>query len=78
MIDTKIKKLVKVGKDIVIELDDEVEYLLDMPAMRALESENTQIDVMRLYDHKRFLIDRDKVINTLVSRGAVDYLDSRE
>ncbi|MEK7579530.1 MAG: hypothetical protein AAB460_03315 [Patescibacteria group bacterium] len=72
-----IQKFLKPGKDIVIEMSDGIDYLIDDRAAEAIQKDDEKIDLMRLYDHKVFSIDRKEIESTLLKSGVDDYLDKR-
>lgn len=72
-----IKKLMKAGKDIVVEMDDEVEYVIDGVAVEAIERGDRKINLMRLYDGEIRAIDIERIENILLKEGVTDYLNKR-
>ncbi len=70
-----IRKYIKPGKDIVIELDDEVEYLLNKSAIRSLKDKDSNILLIRLLDGKIRKTSLKLVIQSLKKNGVVDYID---
>ncbi len=72
-----ITKLVKPAKDIVIELDDEVEYLMNDEAVAAVERGDRKINLIRLYDGEIRRVEVERIENTLLKEGVTDYLDKK-
>lgn len=73
-----IGKFLKPGKDIIIELDDEVEYLLNDKAVEAIQRGDRKTVLTRLYDQETYFIDTQRIRDTLLRRGVIDYLDKKK
>lgn len=71
-----IKKFIKIGKNIVIDLN-EIEYLIDDKAMSALKKGARKIELVQLYDQQRYLVDSQDIQNSLLKKGVIDYLDKK-
>lgn len=72
-----IEKFLKDGKDVVIELNDQVEYVLNKKATMALRNGEKQITLLRLYDGKDFPVDVEEIKKAILGGGIVDYLDEK-
>lgn len=73
-----IERYIKLNKDIVVELDDEVEYLIDDNAVQAIKKSDKRIPLKRLIDGKFFWIDLGMVARAIDNNGIVDYLDKKK
>ena len=73
-----IHKFVKPGKDIVIDLEDGVEYLVDDNAVVAIERGDQIIELIGLYGGKHYALDIKDILVSLQKKGVIDYLDKRE
>ena len=69
-----IKQYTRVGFDLVVELDDEVEYLLDKEAAASLQNNEATIILKRLVDGKRQIVAAERIIKSLQKEGPIDYL----
>ncbi len=65
---------IKQGFDLVVELDDEVEYLIDKEAIASIRNNESTIALKRLIDSEVKIITTERVIKTLQTGGPVDYL----
>ncbi len=70
-----INQYLKPGKNIVIELHDEVEYLLDDEAVEEIESGNEKVTLKRFADRVSVIMEVGAIENTLQKGGIVDYID---
>lgn len=70
-----IDSYIKTGFDLVIELDDEVEYLIDMEAVTAVKNDKKIVVLKRLVDGEKIIIPTSKVINNLQKNELTDYLE---
>lgn len=59
----------------VIELDDEVEYLINRKAANDIWDEKDIIELERLYDHKKFNVKRENIVKSLKNNRTFDQLD---
>lgn len=59
----------------VIELDDEVEYIIDSQAAKDIVKEKPEIKLMRLYDHKIFTFPIKKILDDIANGAIVDKLE---
>lgn len=62
---------------LVIELKDEVEYLLDDASIRAMQAGEESVPLVRLVDRETRLVDRADIEDAFAEReggGPVDYL----
>lgn len=72
-----IRKLLKPGKDIVVEID-EVEYLIDDKAVASMERGDEKVDLIQLYDSRRYPFDIATIEKSLLKNGIIDYLDKKD
>ncbi len=70
-----IKKFTKQGKNIVVELDDEVEYIIDDVAIKAIENGEEKVTLIRIVDRKPQSISVKRIFWALQKEGVADYLD---
>ena len=73
-----LKKFLKPGKNMVLELDDDVEYLVDDRVVEALEREDKYIYLIRLMDNQAFKVEIARVKKAISIGGIIDYLDKKE
>lgn len=71
-----IRKFVKDGKDLAIDLD-EVESLVRDDSLMAIESGDKKIPLLQLFDGQVYFFDIQKIQDSLLKIGVVDYLDKR-
>ena len=71
-----INKYIKQGFDIVIELDDEVEYLLNSQAVESLRNKEETVILIRLVDRVPILKKSSEIIKSLRETGVIDFLKS--
>ncbi len=69
-----INKYIKQGFDIVIELDDEVEYLLNSQAVESLRNKEETVILIRLVDRVPILKKSSEIIKSLRETGVIDFL----
>lgn len=69
-----IQKYIKPGFDLILELDDEVEYLIDAEAVKSISSNERTVLLKRLVDGEAIVMTSRKVIQTLKKSGPTDYL----
>ena len=72
-----IQKLVQAGKNIVVELDDEVEYIIDDAAVKEIENGAEKVTLIRVIDRTPQTISVKRIAWALKKEGVVDYLDRR-
>ena len=72
----EINKYIKDGFDTVIELDDEVEYLLDSQAVESLRNKEKTVILIRLVDRESILKKSSEIIKSLKETGVIDFLKS--
>ncbi len=72
-----IKKFLKPGKDIVIEIE-EVDYLLDDSAVSSIERGDKKVSLIELYGRQKYLFDAAVIMDVLEKDGVNDYLDKRD
>lgn len=72
-----IQKYMRAGKDIVVELDDEVEYLLNGAAAEAIQHGDEEVDLIRLYDRAIRRVPVSRIEVSVAEKGIIDYLDIR-
>lgn len=70
-----IKQFVKQGKHIVVELDDEVEYIINGAAVEALENGADKVTLIRVVDRAPQAISAKRIVWALKKEGVIDYLD---
>ena len=70
-----IQKLIRVGKNIVVELDDEVEYIIDDTAVEAIEKGADKATLIRVVDRAPRTISVKRIAWALKKEGVIDYLD---
>lgn len=68
-------KFIKPNKNIVIELEDEVEYLLDDESIGQILNKSLKISLKRLVDGAKIAIEIKKIEKSLKTKGVIDYLD---
>ncbi len=73
-----INKVLKPNKDIVIELDNEVEYIVNDKAIQAIGNDDKEIIIERLIDGKIFKVSLETIKKSLEKNGVIDYLDKRK
>lgn len=71
-----IRKFLKPGKDIVIEIDD-VEYVLNDKGVSFIERGHKIISLIQLYDGQVYLFDIETVLKAIEKGGIIDYLEKR-
>lgn len=71
-----IKKYLKEGQDPVIDIDD-VEYLVKDDAVSVIESGEQEIPLKQLFDGQIYFLNIDKIKNSLLEKGAIDYIDKK-
>lgn len=71
-----IKKFVKRDKNLVIDIDD-VEYLINDEAIEAIEKGSKNIPLIQLYDGQTYLVNIKEIKNSLLQKGAIDYLNKK-
>lgn len=77
-----LKKYSKNGKDMVIELDNGVEYLIDAIAENSLQGSDgstgaDKVTLIRLFDREIRVTTAKEIEDSLVENGVIDYLDKR-
>jgi hypothetical protein len=72
-----IDKYLKPGKDIVVELDDNVEYILPASAVIAIKSGEEIITAVRVIDRTPQKVSARRIFWALETEGPADYLDSK-
>jgi len=72
-----ISNFVKAGKNMVIELDDEIEYLLDDAAVASIKRGDASARLFRLIDGEPRNFDVKVVEDAVFRKGPVDYLDKQ-
>lgn len=72
-----IQKYMRVGKDIVVGLDDEVEYLLNGAAAEAIQRGDAEVELIRLYDRAVRRVPVSRIEASVAEKGIIDYLDIR-
>ena len=72
---SNISAFLRPGKDIVIELDDEVEYILNESAVNAVGNGQEQILLIRIIDREPRTISARRIKWAISNSGVVDYLD---
>lgn len=70
-----IKLFVKHGKNIVVELDDEVEYIIDDAAVEVIEKGAERVKLIRVVDRAPKTISVKRIRWALHKEGVVDYID---
>ncbi len=70
-----IAKWVKPEKNIVLELDDEVEYIINDNAILEIKSGKDIITLIRVIDRSPQPINSKRIKNTLKKEGVIDYID---
>lgn|GEM_PF-3465881 len=72
-----IAELVKPGKDIVVELEDDVEYIVDAEAVAAIKAEKSAVTLIRVIDRKPIAVSTRRIKWGLHKEGVIDYLDHK-
>ena len=72
-----IKQFTKQGKDIVVELDDEVEYIIDDAAVKEIENGAEKVTLIRVIDRTPQTISVKRIAWALKKEGVIDYLDRK-
>lgn len=67
----------KTGFDLVVELDDEVEYLINKDSIQTIKSNAATVSLKRLIDGEIKIIAIERIIKSLQTRGPVDYLTTK-
>ena len=75
--DFDINTFLKDGKNIVIELDDEVEYILDDKAVEEIKKRKSVVNLIRVIDRTIQPTKFKKIKEAFLRDGVVDYLDKR-
>lgn len=70
-----IDDYIKPKLNIVVELDDGVEYLIEKEAIASIKNKESTVILKRLFDRKNILLSTKKVITALEVDGPVDYLN---
>jgi hypothetical protein len=65
---------VKPDSYLVIELQDEVEYLLDDASIQAVRAGKETIPLTRLIDREMRMVSRVDIEEALAKKGPIDYL----
>ncbi len=60
----------------VIEMDDDVEYILDDKSVEALSEGKEQISVIRVIDRTRQMVTARRIRWAISKEGIIDYLDN--
>jgi hypothetical protein len=71
-----IRKFFRPGKNMVIEMDDDVEYILDDKSVEALSEGKEQISVIRVIDRTRQMVTARRIRWAISKEGIIDYLDN--
>lgn len=74
---SNIKELLRQGKDIVIELDDEVEYIINESALNSIEEGQERVPLVRVIDGESRMISARRIMWAISKEGVVDYLDKK-
>lgn len=72
-----IGKFFEPGKNMVIELDDGVEYVVGDHAVEAIQRHDAEVDLVRLYDGETRTVAIERIQDALLKKSAVDYLDKK-
>lgn len=70
-----IKKYTKPGKDMVIELDDEVEYIIDSKIIQQIKAGEKTVLLIRVVDDYIVPTSLSRIVSSLEKNGPIDYLD---
>lgn len=70
-----IKPFTKKDKNIVAELDDEVEYIINDAAVEAIEKGAEKVTLIRVVDRAPQIISIKRIHWALHKEGVIDYLD---
>lgn len=70
-----IHTYIKHGKDMVIELDDDVECIVHDPAIGAIDTGKRVVELIRVIDRKPVRISTRRIKWSLLTKGVIDYLD---
>ena len=73
-----IQKLLKKGKNIIVELDDEVEYIIDDAAVKEMGNGVEQVKLIRVIDRTPQTVSVKRIVWALKKEGVIDYLDKEE
>lgn len=69
-----IDTYIKPDFDLVIELDDEVEYLIDKVAVESIKNNESTVSLKRLIDDEMKATTIERIIKALQTNGPSDYL----
>ncbi|HRH22527.1 MAG TPA: hypothetical protein PLB51_00845 [Candidatus Paceibacterota bacterium] len=70
-----IDTYLKPSKNTVVELDDEVEYIIDDEAVLSIKNNKEHIFLIRVIDRKIVPVELEKIKKSLTKKGPIDYLD---
>lgn len=70
-----IKSFTKKGKNIVVELDDEVEYIIGDAAVKAIEKGTGKTTLIRVVDRALQIVSIKRILWGLHKEGVIDYID---
>jgi hypothetical protein len=70
-----IKNYMNEGKNMVIELDNEIEYLIDEVAEKDILKNKNKIKLTRLIDREHFFVEKKLIEKAIQKKGIIDYLD---
>lgn len=70
-----INRFLKSDKDLIIELEDEVEYIIDDEAVLSIKNNKEHIFLIRVIDRKIVPVELEKIKKSLTKKGPIDYLD---
>ncbi|MBP7846390.1 MAG: hypothetical protein KA007_03035 [Candidatus Pacebacteria bacterium] len=68
---------IKPGFDLVVELDDEVEYIVDKEIVESIRNNQSTVNLKRLIDGEIKIVALDRIIKSLQKEGPVDYLKTQ-
>ncbi len=72
-----IDTYLKASKNTVVELDDEVEYIIDDEAVLSIKNNKEYVFLIRVIDRKIVPVELEKIKKNLSKEGPIDYLDKR-
>jgi hypothetical protein len=73
-----IRKYIKSGKRMVLELDDEVEYIVDDKAILEIEAGNEQVRLIRVIDRAPQMVSARRIRWAILKDAIVDYIDASD
>lgn len=72
-----LRPFLKPGKQLIVELDDGVDYLVSNESAKQLDEGVRIVSLIRLFDQTSHRISARRIFWALQREGSVDYLDSK-